>query len=169
VRMGVVTGGTPLYVAPERKLGVESSPASRSSSLVERAGGARAGGARAGGARAGRTTPSDGTRPPSPMSPASDVFSLGVCIAEIHGGFSTAMERVAVLSSLKTAAARPAASPVTARAPRGWGHEFKPLLPLTSSPSEALVLQMLSPEPKRRPSLLDVERAADAAALEVSK
>jgi len=135
----VVTGGTPLYVAPER------------------------------GACAGRTTPSDGTRPPSPMSPASDVFSLGVCIAEIHGGFSTAMERVAVLSSLKTAAARPATSPEIARAPRVWGREFKPLLPLTSSPSEALVLEMLSPEPKRRPSLLDVERAAHAAALEDAK
>ena len=106
--------------APERKHETETHMASGSFTPHQHAAGGFA----------GRSATSECTRPTSPMSPASDVYSLGVCIAEIHGGFSTAMERAAVISALKRAAARPvAASPEAASAPGTCGREVVPLLP----------------------------------------
>lgn len=99
-------------------------------------------------------------RPPPhapPASGSSDVYSLGICLAELHGGFATAMERAAVLSNLK----RAAADNGRVGALTG-GQATEPML--TDADAEQLVLQMLSTHPMARPTADQVEAACMAMA-----
>ena len=100
-------------------------------------------------ARAGGVGPR-GARALSPSAPptacaASDVYSLGVCAAEVHGGFRTRMERAVVVGRLAT----PSAS-CTDRAPRLLGGDA----------ATALARWMLCAEAAARPSAADVSAAA---------
>ncbi len=75
--------------------------------------------------------------------PPADVYALGVCVAEIHGGFATAMERAAVVHRLKLRAA--------------CGDEA---LHEGTTPWEGLALDMLKPQPEARPSVQQVQHTA---------
>lgn len=79
------------------------------------------------------------------VGPQSDVFSLGVCAAEIHGGFRTAMERAKTLTALKKAAAREDAHDASSV----FVHDAR-----------ALVMQMLAAQPEARPDAASVESEA---------
>ena len=108
-------GGTPSYMAPERLAPPSSAAAAASSHQLE--------GADSSGGRAG------------------DVYALGVCLAELAGGFGTAMERAVTVQKL-----RGAADP---------GVE----LPLMSE-STPLARSMLRDAPGDRPSAAQVRDAA---------
>jgi len=136
-----VHGGTPFYLAPERTQGGGSAATSRSATLLTE-----------GGASAfGPSHPSA----VSPLSPASDVYSLGVCVAEMHGGFATAMERAAVVGALKKAAGE-----TTDGKAAGGGARRTSQPMLSSLEAEELALSMLAPHPTARPMTADVERTA---------
>jgi len=86
------------------------------------------------------------------VSCASDIFSLGVLAAEVHGGFTTAMERCVVVSALVAeAAARDASGDPLS----GGGAVPR----LQCDHAVALVLQLLRPEPTARPTADDVRRS----------
>jgi len=105
----------------------------------------------------------------------SDVFSLGVCVAEMHGHFGTAMERAAVLSELKASAAQPNASLVPGRSsatipaslaskpfpPRALSVEGHAILPKECKEAESLAMRMLAFCAGERPSLDFVIREAE--------
>mmetsp|Transcript_22077 Transcript_22077/g.47589 ORF Transcript_22077/g.47589 Transcript_22077/m.47589 type:complete len:463 (-) Transcript_22077:208-1596(-) len=100
----------------------------------------------------GRTMPTDG---------ASDVFSAGVCAAEVCGNFATAMERAKVVSQLVASSLVMPGMVLS----RGTG-----LLPC-SAEGESLVRAMLQHSPVRRPSSAEVEaiaRTQAEAALDVA-
>jgi hypothetical protein len=86
--------------------------------------------------------------PPAPGPPA-DVYALGVCVAEIHGGFATAMERAAVVHWLKL---RAASSDLDAL------HDG--VASPNTAPWEGLALGMLKPQPEARPSVRQVQHTA---------
>jgi len=121
---GVLLGGTAFYLAPERS---NVPPAATSADVVSRA-----------------------LSPASVhVSPASDIYSLGICVAEIHGRFGTVMERAAVISALKKVAE---------------GEPADDTAHMTDLEAQELALSMLAPHPAARPSTAHVERFAHAAA-----
>jgi hypothetical protein len=120
VPAAAATAGTPTYMAPER--------------LLERL------------PQSGAVLGASG--PPAPGPPA-DVYALGVCVAEIHGGFATAMERAAVVHWLKL---RAASSDLDAL------HDG--VASPNTAPWEGLALGMLKPQPEARPSVRQVQHTA---------
>jgi len=92
--------------------------------------------------------------PRPPAGPPSDVYALGVCVAEVHGGFSTAMERAAVLHRLK---ARATDVPLDAEREGDGQVGGSPISPAW----ESLALGMIAVRPEERLSLCEVERVAD--------
>ena len=90
--------------------------------------------------------------PPAPGPPA-DVYALGVCVAEIHGGFATAMERAAVVHRLKL---RAASSDLVSDLDALHDGVDSP----NTAPWEGLALGMLKPQPEARPSLRQVQHTA---------
>lgn len=108
-------------------------------------------------------------------SAAGDLFSLGCVIAEVWGGFTTAMERALLLNALRNAS-RPASMP--------WANEdpcaadinagARPTTPPRSlrctnlsampqqlgKPAAELVWRMTEPNPSMRPALEEVARVA---------
>jgi len=116
--------GTPTYMAPER----------HAERLLERL------------PQSGAVLGASG--PPAPGPPA-DVYALGVCVAEIHGGFATAMERAAVVHWLKL---RAASSDLDAL------HDG--VASPNTAPWEGLALGMLKPQPEARPSVRQVQHTA---------
>ena len=118
------TAGTPIYMAPERVL--ERLP------------------------QTGAVLGASG--PPAPGPPA-DVYALGVCVAEIHGGFATAMERAAVVHRLKL---RAASSDLVSDLDALHDGVDSP----NTAPWEGLALGMLKPQPEARPSLRQVQHTA---------
>ena len=158
-------GGTWLYMAPERR--------------------ALSGESAAGAAGCCGVSPTplesvDGRRPASgtseaapPIGPPSDVFSLGVVLAECHGRFATQMERVSVLDALTAVSSADSAPPATppSGAPKPQG--LPPRLPQSPSSrngtarpalgcdsADALVRRMLAPATVERPSAAEVEQLA---------
>jgi serine/threonine protein kinase len=118
------TAGTPTYMAPER----------HAERVLERL------------PQSGAVLGASG--PPAPGPPA-DVYALGVCVAEIHGGFATAMERAAVVHWLKL---RAASSDLDAL------HDG--VASPNTAPWEGLALGMLKPQPEARPSVRQVQHTA---------
>jgi len=118
------TAGTPTYMAPER----------HAERVLERL------------PQSGAVLGASG--PPAPGPPA-DVYALGVCVAEIHGGFATAMERAAVVHWLKL---RAASSDLDAL------HDG--VNSPNTAPWEGLALGMLKPQPEARPSVRQVQHTA---------
>jgi len=105
------------------------------------------------------------SRPVTPIGPPSDVFSLGVVLAECHGHFATQMERVSVLEALT--AVGPVKSPVLAtpssrssppRSLSSGDRHVRP--PLGCDAADALVRRMLAPATAERPSAAQVEQLA---------
>eukprot|EP00308_Calcidiscus_leptoporus_P012159 CAMPEP_0119352340 /NCGR_PEP_ID=MMETSP1334-20130426/1598_1 /TAXON_ID=127549 /ORGANISM="Calcidiscus leptoporus, Strain RCC1130" /LENGTH=431 /DNA_ID=CAMNT_0007365351 /DNA_START=109 /DNA_END=1404 /DNA_ORIENTATION=+ len=86
-------------------------------------------------------------------SPASDIYSAGVCAAEVWGGFVTAMERAKALSRLASSVG--IAGAVLACASR--------LLPC-SAEGELLIRAMLHHSPVHRPTAAEVRERAHAQA-----
>jgi serine/threonine protein kinase len=129
-------GSPPTKVGPFTAVGMVSMPATigQMADEVEEACTA-ANGVRAGGAAAAISS----------VGRASDVYSLGVCAAELHGRFTTAMERAEVLSALKRDAAE-AAEAADVEVDDGHG----------------LVRAMLAANPAERPTTAAAERAARA-------
>ena len=151
--------GTLLYMAPERFQRRPAAP-SRSSGAVS----------------------ADAWLP----SAASDVYSLGVCVAEIHGSFQTLMERAHVLGELKEECAAPTQvrGPTrrtldgggdagaqdarngpswpqgsSSRAPRRRQQGMAGALGPTTDPGK-LSRQMLAAQPEKRPLSVEVEAMA---------
>jgi len=124
VPAAAATAGTPTYMAPER----------HAERLLERL------------PQSGAVLGASG--PPAPGPPA-DVYALGVCVAEIHGGFATAMERAAVVHWLKL---RAASSDLDAL------HDG--VTSPNTAPWEGLALGMLKPQPEARPSVRQVQHTA---------
>ena len=81
------------------------------------------------------------------IGPLSDVYSLGVCTAEIHGGFRTAMERAKTLTALKKEAAA--------------GEDAHGATCIFVHDARALVMEMLAAQPEGRPDAASVEGAAN--------
>ena len=121
-----------------------------------------------------------------PPSAASDVYSLGVCVAEIHGSFQTLMERAHVLGELKEECAAPTQvrGPTrrtldgggdagaqdarngpswpqgsSSRAPRRRQQGMAGALGPTTDPGK-LSRQMLAAQPEKRPLSVEVEAMA---------
>ena len=94
-----------------------------------------------------------------PAGARSDVYSLGVCLAEVHGGFATAMERAAHLSALKRRATNAQLGVATGAPPAG-----QPGGGLADPVAEQLALRMLATSPAARPTALQVERVCRAMA-----
>jgi len=162
------TAGTVLYMAPERRRLLTPAAAATTETAATAAPTAGAATAPATAAATAATTAAAATaaaaapRSPvlrSPRCAASDVYSLGVCVAEIHAGFQTLMERAAVLSELKEEAARGKAARPTAAA--------RPAVSAGLAASDAGVLarSMLVAAPAARPSVSEVERQALAHAV----
>jgi len=80
---------------------------------------------------------------------ASDLYSLGVVVAEVHGGFNTAMERAIVVSALAATAADGKRTTGAA---------------LRCQEATPLALQLLQPIPTARPRATEVRSFADGRA-----
>ena len=106
---------------------------------------------------------------------AGDVFALGVCLAEVGGGFQTAMERAVVVGALRrdadleaeveAAAARALLGEVWAMGlvgpPNAPAAPAAPTVELTILPEAApLARRMLRQAPDARPSAAEVREAA---------
>ena len=93
-------------------------------------------------------------------SPMSDVYSLGVLTAEVHGRFRTAMERAVVLGAVKREAAAEASADGEASAEGGGTRHTAARLACEAA--DSIVRAMLAVRPSERPSAAVVERAAMA-------
>ena len=126
-------GGTPLYMAPERRrhsllmLQQQQGEEQESSGSGKQA-----------------CIKKDAVAAQVVPGPPSDVYSLGVVTAETFGGFSTAMERVTVLEQMKREAASSDSSSSSSE----------------EKGSDRLVRGMLAVRPEARPTLSEVRREA---------
>ena len=145
-------GGTPTYMAPERQMPCADWDDDGSSRRQPVAG------THADVSHAANLT----------LSPASDTYSLGVCVAELHGNFSTAMERASVIRSLKDRAHR--YGDLGQRAREHAAELKRPAIDLPQDDAwEVLTLKMLAPTPAVRPTTAHVQEAATRLAVNLSE
>ena len=143
------TGGTPVYMSPERLNKERRLPLLVSTPRLE------------GGSMPGSPRPSSQSHvgdawcdgPGCAQAPSSDVYSLGVVCAETFGQFGTAMERAVVLEQLKRDCHR-----------RGFTITCKDdahsARRLANPDADALVREMLAEVSDERPTAIAVEVAA---------
>jgi len=148
----VAPAGTAMYMAPERcvivdgKGSADSIPgtcAAAVTSAIQRSASTSAG--------------SGPIQAQPPSAPPSDVYSLGVLLAEVHSHFATAMERAVVLSSVKHQAG--ARTSLSHRQPHN-----KTTVGCVCKVADRLVRAMLARQPNERPTAAEVERDASACA-----
>ena len=126
-------GGTPTYMAPEKLELLATDSAAQDQ---------------------GRNEDSSSSSSSSKLSlAASDVYSLGICTAEIHAGFGSYMERAKVLEALKREMA--------ARDDGGGGDRSSASVSVMSDErAMKLVERMLAQRPGERPTAACVEGEA---------